>query len=139
MVVQDGEDELLQDDLLGLGGEDVHDVGVKLVYLHPRTPPALICRQKPLPFFFQLGAGRFYENEIKLDKVRRIEEIVEEHDHLYVLEPSDRLPENLVFSEEELDQQECCDELGRDGNQTLTPVDLCRTGLREDPGSVRID
>jgi len=103
LVVQDGEVELLQDDLLELDGEDVHNVGVKLVYLHPRTPPVLTCRQKPLLFFFQPGDGRFSKNEIKLDKARRTEELVEEHDHLYALEPSDRLPGKLVFSEEETD------------------------------------
>ena len=79
----------------------------------------------------------FSENEILLYKVRRREETTEEHVHLYELKPLDKLLGKLVFAGEDLELLNYCDEQEQDGNQTSTPGDLHRTGLREDPGSAR--
>ena len=71
------EDELGPDeeDLVEPYKEDVHNMVVRLVFLHQRLSLVSISAQKPPLLYSQPKDRRFSGIEIKLDKVLHIEEI----------------------------------------------------------------
>ena len=116
------EDELgpEEEDLVKPYEKDVHNVVVRLVFLHHRLSLVSISAQKPPLLYSQPGDGRFSGIEIKLDKVLHTEEIEGEHVHPCKLKPLDKLLELWVSVREGLEPRECCDEQELDENLTLS-------------------